>query len=398
MKSTLKVRQHDMQYTSFPYETIRRISCPEDTANGRNVYSGHAPADAFLELPNNENVREYLLEAEGRKRKAPTQVHRAMRETLENNPENFSILNGGIVIVTKKAEVDDKNKIIKMYDASIINGAQTQGELRRYFEHKKKAGQEPYPLHVTFEIIVTEDEDLIGEISIARNFQNDVLTISIAGRRGQLDELEEHFQKKHPDKKLRKSETKLSDDYVMTEKLLQVITALVPAELWMKQNEKENPNKVFTYNMKTKCLKEFQDIFVKKDNPNESRQSDYRELYQFYLDTAVQAWDLYNKWKTHPGFKGTRLRSIERENGEIVEVPDGIIFPILSSLSAFAKKTEEGWKIVFPNSLDENELIGSAIDVYKNIANHDSSKMGRSLACYSSLYNITKIYRRLSAD
>jgi hypothetical protein len=247
--------------------------------------------------------------------------------------------------------------------------------------------------HVKFEVVVTNDEDLIGEISIARNFQNDVMTISIAGRLGQLDELEESLKAKDPDVKLQKSETKLSDDYIKTERLLQVITALIPQELWP---EKKEFNKVYAYSMKTKCLKEFQDLHVAAKDAKHPEHAQASELYQFYLDIAWQANNLYEKWKSHQGFKGTGLRAIERDGGEIVDVPDGIIFPILSSLSAFAKKTKSGWTIKQPDILNDEDLIRSAKSVYLTIANHNPWNMGKSKACYAALYEITSIYKKLS--
>ena len=380
---------------SFKYHSIRRISSPEDVDADREVYSGHAPAQSFFDLPDDDNVREYLLEVEARK-KTPTQVHKAIRETLLDKPHDFSVLNGGIVIVARAIEVDEKTKEARLLGPSIINGSQTRGELRRYFDLKKERGEEPFPVHVTFEIIVTEDKDLAAEISIARNFQNDVMTISIAGRLGQLDELQKAYRRAVPKAVLRKSETDIGDDFVMTEKLLQVITALIPGDLWTKSSEKDNPNKVYTYSMKTKCLKDFQKIHDSAKNPEAEDHEHAAKLYQFFLDIAGEAWALYEKWKAHPKFKGTRLRSIERDGNEIVEVPDGIIFPILASLSAFAKKTREGWKILPPDSFDEVELIKAAAQVYKEIANSNPWNMGKSRACYSSLYQITSIYRRLT--
>jgi hypothetical protein len=251
-------------------------------------------------------------------------------------------------------------------------------------------------IHVKFELIVTDDEDLIAEISIARNFQNDVANISIAGRRGQLDELEQSLKKKLPDAKLRKSETELSDDYISTERLLQVITTLIPASLWPKTAESENPNKVYTYSMKAKCLKEFQDIYRKAHDKKDPDHQSAKDLYQFYLDIAAEALQLYEKWKVHQGFAGTGIRSITREGREIVDVPDGIIFPILASLSAFAKKTPQGWGIRPPKVFKDEELIRAAKSVYQNIANHNPWIMGKSKACYASLYQITSIYQKLS--
>ncbi len=383
----------------FPYYCIRRISAPEDLENGREVYSGHALAKSYLDLPDNENIREYMLDVEGKKRRRPTDVHRAMKETLENAPDAFSILNGGIVIVARNVNVDDKKKIAYLERPSIINGSQTQGVLADYFRNKEENGQESYPVHVKFEIIVTQDDDLIAETSIARNFQNDVMKISIVGRLGQLDELEESFQKVKPGAKLRKSETKLSDDYVMTEKLLQVITALVPDKLWPYDNEAENPNKVFTYSMKAKCLKDFQKVWEvthKKIDLPQDKKVKYEQLYSFYLDIAPEAWDLYQKWKTHQGFQGTGLRALQREGRKIADVPDGIVFPILASLSAFAIKNDGKWTIAPPDSFSDKELIQAAVQVYQEIAKSNPNKMGKAKPCYSALYQITSIYRRLS--
>jgi hypothetical protein len=391
----LKERYDKKDPFVFKYYCLRNISSPEDGENGRKVFVGQAPIRSIIDLPTDENVREYLLEAEGRIRRKPTQVHRAIKDTLENASDNFSVYNSGIVIVARECNIFDKERYIELFQPSIINGSQTQGIIK---DHLKKElvskAEEKDPTHIKYEIIVTDEEGLIAETSIARNFQNDVMTISIAGRLGQLDELEKSLQEKKPGKKLRKSETKLSEDFIKTERLLQVITALAPEELWYKGREF---NKVYTYSQKTKCLREFQEIFEKaKNDSNPSQQKTFGELYQFYLDVAAQALDLYDLWKSHQDFRGTRIRAIEREGRKITEVPDGIVFPILASLSAFATKSHNGWEIKYPPLFSEKELIKAADSAYKEIANSNPNTMGKSRACYSSLYQITSIYKRLT--
>jgi len=381
---------------NIQFHSIRNITAPEDLNCGRKVHVGQAPLRSILGLSTDENVRDYLLESEGRKRKVPTQVHRAIRDTLENNPQNFSVLNGGIVIVARDCEIDEKSKTLILQRPSIINGSQTQGVIKDFVKSVDEPSKdELLNYHVKFELIVTSDEDLIADISIARNFQNDVMTISIAGRLGQLNELEKRFQDDRPGIKLQKSETKLSEDYIKTERLLQVITALVPKSLIVKPGDH---NKVYAYNMKTKCLKEFQEIYKKAKDTTDKDHGKYLNLYNFYLDIAAEAWELYVKWKAHPGFEGSRLRSIERENGKIREVPDGIIFPILAALSVFAKIIDGKWTIQSPESFSDDELIRAAKSVYIEIANSVPNVMGRSRACYSALYQITDIYQRLSKD
>lgn len=394
---------------SFPYHTIRKISSPEDLANGREVYVGYAPIESFMSVPTDENVREYLVDAEGKRRAVPTQVHLAMRETLRNKPENFSVLNGGITIVARDIEVEDKERKALLTKPSIINGSQTQGEIEHYLDQIKTGEiKDPFPVNVKFEIVVTEDKDLVAEISIARNFQNDVMTISMAGRRGQLDDLEKAFRRVKSTSKLKTSETDLSSDHVPTEKLLQVITALIPDELWLDNNdEKDGANKVYTYSRQARCLKEFQHLWnVVNGKADLSMYADKEErrkyvervkaLYQFYLDIAVDAWELYNKWKRHEGFRGTRIRSIERDGSEISDVPDGIIFPILAALSAFVIKKGDAWTISPPSQFSDKDLIAAAAVAYKEIADSKPWNMGKSRGCYVQLHQLTRVYKKLS--
>jgi hypothetical protein len=373
---------------ALAYRVLRNISAPEDEADNRKVYTGQAPASSLLELEDDENVREYLVEAKGKQKHSPTLVHQAIRKTLRDHPDQFNILNGGLVIVARSATVDDAKKTVLLEKPSIINGSQTQGELKRFFnEHVKyETGVDP---SVKFELIITKDRDLVAEISIARNFQNDVRAISIAGRRGQLDELESALQEVYPDAKLRKSETDLTNDgeYVDTEKLIQVLFAILPEEILNELDRLDSTNKVFTYSQKTRCLKLFQSVV---DNGP-------AEVYEAFMDLAPTAWGLYDKWKCHQGFKGTRIRSITREDGIIVEVPDGVIFPILAAHSAFMVKPKKGkWVMRKPDALTDAELIDVAKQAYMEIAGSNPQTMGKSKACYSTLHQITSIFARLA--
>lgn len=390
MNTTLKPAKKPALFP-FPYHSCRNISSPEDEKAGRKVYSGHVPASSVLDLEDDENVREYLVDAPGKEKRVPTLVHQAIRKTLADNPDDFSILNGGMVIVARAAEIDDKNRVLLLKRPSIINGSQTQGELRRYFE-KYKSEKHFFEPSLKFEVIVTNDPDLIAEVSIARNFQNDVRAISIAGRRGQLDELEVAIQEKFPDVQLRKSETHIvgeDNSYLDTEKLIQVIFALMPDALLKQLNVSDS--KVFTYSQKARCLKVFQKIV---DDPD----GEFSDVYRYCLDIAATAWETYETWKSNDGFYGSRLRSIIRDGREIVEVPDGIIFPIIASLSVFVTKPSKKWFLQIPKQFDDATLIQSACQAYKEIADSNPQTMGKSKACYTTLSTVTSIYARFAAQ
>ncbi len=224
MKRTASVSSLDVYL--FPYFSLRNISCPDDTKNNRKILVGQAPIKSILGIPTNENVRDYLLDVEGKQRRRPTEVHKAIRSTLINNHDNFPTLNSGVVMVARDHEVDETNKCVKLLKPSIINGAQTQGTIKDFYEELEAVGETPPEIYIKFELIITEDDGLIADTSIARNFQNDVMSISISGRLGELDELEKSLQAKLPNKKLRKSETDISDEYLATERLLQVLVVL----------------------------------------------------------------------------------------------------------------------------------------------------------------------------
>ena len=378
---------------SLHYDSLRNISCAHDTANGRRILVGRALATQFLKLNTDENVRAYLVDAEGKKKRRRGDVHFKIQDTIVNYPENFCVLNGGIVIVARAAEADDKAKTLTMTRPSIINGAQTQGVLKDVFD---EMGNEFPDVFVTFEVIITENEPLIADVSIARNFQNNVQNISIAGSRGILNELENSLKAAFTeDLKLRKSETDRSEDYTDTEKLLQVIMALTPPELFAGTSAGDRGSKAYTYSQKATCLKDFTAVYEAAKGKGPSIEDIC--LYKFFLQIAPEALSLYTKWKTHQGFRGTGLRKIERDDGYIVDVPDGIIFPILASLAVFATEGKEGWTVRQPEKLSDAELIAAAKTAYMQIADSNPQTMGKKAACYSSLLSITTIYKKFTS-
>ena len=68
------------------------------------------PILEVLKLNTHANVRSYLLDVEGKMKKVRTAVHRAIENTLENNPDKFSVLNGGVTIVAENYDVIEKKR------------------------------------------------------------------------------------------------------------------------------------------------------------------------------------------------------------------------------------------------------------------------------------------------
>ena len=381
----------------FRFDTLRNISCPHDKKNGRKILTGQCPVGSILSFSTNKNVRDYLADAEGKKRKRYTQVHREIAKTLRENPEDFNVLNGGITIVAHDVTVNETQKTAELTLSSIINGSQSQGVIRDFFEECKEAEIDPNEAYVRYDIVVTDDEGLITETAISRNFQNDVAKAAILGRRGKFNELQEALQSKYVGLELKKRQTDFGDDFVQTENLLQVLWSLVPTELWLNEKEADNPNKVYTYSQRSRCLKDFELVFDRAHDSADPEYAKYHELYQFLLDLAPTAYELYERWHAHPDFRGTGLRSLERyADGSIKRVPDGLIFPILASHSAFMKKEGGRWKMEMPSTISDAEMIKSAKTAYMEIADSNPNVMGKSKACYTQLLDLAKLHRKFA--
>jgi hypothetical protein len=381
--------QNASAYT-LKYVTIKTAVSPEDQNSNRKRYVAVAQADELFGLNCSLNVRSYLgLDADGSKRKA-TLVNLAIRDTIENRRDLFPILNSGVVIVARNIVVDDGARTAKLSGASIINGAQTMGVLQDYFHDHPDDDEFP---SVNVEIIVTDDEELIGDVSIARNFQNRVTDLSIYGRMGRFDKLEAAMQEAEPNLKLRKRETDFGDDFLDTEKLIQVLTVLTPKDNTLPSVEKnrktpETMLRVYAYRHRSRCLKDFAEVM--------DDQKKWSDAFRLFLDLAPSAWKLYQRLRGEQAF--SILRCVKGETstrGKTVTpdgVPDGIVFPMLSALSRFVRVVKGTWRIDVPKNFPWNTLFEQARIQETTTASNNPQTMGKDADCYIALHGAIDMY------
>ena len=108
------------------YETIRNLTSPEEKANGARSYFANMPIEELLKLDTIANLRDYIPDHPGKQR---TLTHKAIGETLRQKQDRFIQLSGGVTVSATDIEIDDNKKVIAVKKGSIINGAQTQGEI-----------------------------------------------------------------------------------------------------------------------------------------------------------------------------------------------------------------------------------------------------------------------------
>jgi len=367
------------------YQLLRNITSPDETHTGVKSFVANLAAFEILKLDTKENLRAYLAEYNPKKR---NRVHDAIRNTIQTEPQRFITRNSGFVIAATEIEIDDNKKTIRLKEPSILNGAQSQGEIRRWVQDTfgdevPKATDEP-PFFVRVEIIVDPDTTEVVETAIARNTATPVKSISQAGARGHLDDFEESIRRVRPEINIRKKET--DENVYDTRKILQYTRLLMPLAVSANDSAAE---KLRAYKNPEQCLTDFSQWYEDKDKDSVARRK-----YEFTVQIAPYAIAEYEYWERHPGWDGHHIweetkkggRACRRDKlGKIVWVSPGLIFPILGAMSEFVEEAPAGkWAISKPKIFKSEEIIARSVSQFRAL-DSDPMQMGRSAGAYDAL-------------
>lgn len=129
--------------------------------NGATLYELH---DKYKNALFSANLRDFLGA-----RKVAGNVNNQIKKTAEGKPGNFFVLNNGITLVTKKAELQPDDVTLRIYGVSVVNGAQTTGAIHAVgVDHAKNVS-------VLARVIVVDDEAMIPVIVAGNNTQNSIV-------------------------------------------------------------------------------------------------------------------------------------------------------------------------------------------------------------------------------
>jgi AIPR protein len=364
------------------YDVIRNLTSPPEKDNGVQTWFANIDARAVLDIGTRDNLRSYIAEHGVR-----NAVHRQIENTILEMPDRFINRNSGITITCTDCVIDDNRKIATLTNASIINGAQTQGEIRRYYSGAEE-GEGGADFLVRAEIIMDPSHESIVEIAIARNTATAVKSVSQANARGYLTALKESIESNLPGETLQASETDVEG--LNTQNVLQYARLLMPDDLLGDRT----PPKNFAYKQGGKCLSDFSGWAKDhKTDPNAAR------LHDFTVQIAPIAVKEYRRWEGHDSWNGHRLhehgksgdkpvggRPVRRDKktGKVVWVAPGILFPVMSSLSAFVKEEGGRWVLDKPDLFREEELVRRAVQQFRALS-REVTVMGRSEAAYDAL-------------
>ncbi len=376
------------------YLKIRDVTTKDEEANGASTYVAVLPAAEILKIGTDGNLRSYIPAHAGKKRNL---VHKAIARTIRENPDRFSQLNSGFLVGASKINIDDNKKAVTLRDASVNNGAQSQGEIQLYIDKCAERGEPPLDFAIRCELSIEPDAAARTNIAVARNTATRIEGISIAGKHGYFGDLDASFRKAHPHLELAQSETDVEEKYVDTRLLLQILWAMMPEEL-APEHRRTMEARMRAYKNAAYCLQDFMSISDtrKTDEGNAAR-------YAYFVDMAGSAWHEYERWKKHEYWNDKRLlerlkQVVRSDEGVIKEISDGIVFPILSALSRFVKRKRTGpWAVVYPKVFRDEDMV---IAARRQLSQCDGRPMlmGRSGAAYEALMILTEMAERYSAQ
>ncbi len=130
-KAKVSARSAQRPKQTLTYQLLRNTTSPDEIDSGVKSFVANLPVFEILKVGTDDNLRGYLAEHNPRRR---NRVHLAIRSTIETLPERFITRNSGFVITASDIEVDDNKKTITLVEPSVINGAQSQGEIRQWVQ------------------------------------------------------------------------------------------------------------------------------------------------------------------------------------------------------------------------------------------------------------------------
>lgn len=395
--------KHAPDRVQLSYQLLRNTTSPDEKSIGVQSFVANLPASEILKVDTRANLRSYLAEYDSRKR---NRVHDAIRKTIETEPERFIIRNSGFVVTAADVLVDDNRKTITLLDSSLINGAQSQGEIRRYFDEIADSDspeeQDEGDFFVRASIIIDPDPAEVVETAIARNIATPIKSITEAGARNQLDELGASIADVIPGAQIRKKESDV--DVIDTRRVLQLTRLLMPTSV------SDNPaaaEKLRAYKNPEQCLTDFCDWFdARAVNPSKKRKYDFTVQIAPYALLEYQKWEGHPEWNKHHIWsetkKGRRAVRRNKKTKRIEWVSPAILFPLMGAMSEFASKDSKGhWRIRKPHRFREEEMVRRAVNQFR--AHHsDPILMGRSEAAYDALriypQTLMEVLRDIAAE
>ncbi len=178
----MPLSKHDPKEITMKYEEY----AAHHVSGYPNIYTLFIRGNEYVELPTDANVRDPS------EKSIP---YKDMINTLEQNPYNFLLQNGGINVISSEVTIYKSNKTVTMYfplGTGIVNGGHTQLALLDSKRKKDILNSKMLSIEAVVRLEVIEKEFTPEELAIiaaSRNTASNVKPYSTAEKRGYFTRL-----------------------------------------------------------------------------------------------------------------------------------------------------------------------------------------------------------------
>jgi len=401
----------------------RNLTSLGEKSHGLGHFYCIAYGKDILELPTEQNLRRYTgLD----KPSSRTLIHKGVANTLDSEPWLLPHYNQGLTVTCSDLKLNTEKGYAIITDPGLINGAQTQGEIARFFGalvqnvfdgnpleepidfmeayNSARAELDAHPdIEIVVEFLVNQDSDQRRNAAIARNLSNNVAQISVSNAYGAFNDLAEEMKKANKDWKIQLNESdKQNADYLDTVLLLQVTHLITPDEITYPDGKVPEGAASKAYKGANSILKEFTLAYQNKDkDPNSKKR------YEATVKLAPIAWSLFKDINTDKKWTGTGIQEKYSTSGKrvcwknksdnVIAFVNGISFPVMSAFRSFLKEKNGNYSIEIPDNYDRQNIYKAAIKSFGAFG-YDPAFFGRSNNSYDVCGAHPEMWKQITSD
>lgn len=375
-----------MGKTVIGAEHLVRLHTDKMYRAGITWYEALVPVsdEGLLNLSLDQNIRK---EMEG-----TTSINKDVSETLEESPELFHLLNGGIVVTAR--EIRCEGQAITVTDGSVLDGAQTRKVLKRLLD------QEESPNALVRVEFIKAPEEVAERMTFTRNTRHPVSLEAFSNRLGAFDFLLAAMPDNGPDWQFDVDGTKSSAwSVVQLAKVVimatrqAVLDAVGCPKKWTLYSggKRKLLDALYWANSAGGTISDY--LGAANIQPTASARAEHAEEFEAYrkfrealIANAVNAWEAYLRLRGDNPFAGTgvrvgkfyRRRRTDQGVQDVLEIPDAMVFPLLHGLSYVGFDQTQGGAKYWP------KVVKSVIDAYQG-AGWDITSTGKSSSAYTTI-------------
>lgn len=390
----------------FSVDSCRRIPSPfgldKDPEHPQITYIAICNVmDLPADIPMSTNPREQNFK---------TRVAKKIKDSfLDNQDQNFHLLNRGLTISAERAHFNNDTKILTVYFTDLEKHGDVDGghTYKIILDHRHELKAEDGPRYVRLEIM-TGVEDYFEDLADARNTSNQVEDKSLAELAKKFDLVKQAIAGQCYEHSIAYKEN--------AEGEIDVADMVALLTMFNLDRYSETSHPVIAYSQKRKCIEYYISDIEKPNNSFYKMRKIMPDIFRLYSYAEEQFPKVYNRegnrrygnirgviYKAGREFYHPKFMPLDHRIS--YETPRGFLYPVVGAFRALLKEDETGdyvWKpgVDVFDFFDQLApvLVDVTLDRSKSLGNNPQS-VGKDSGHWAQMYDkVDKGYLRVMVE